>query len=220
MIGGSRSGSRIGGRQVLRVLGAGAVECLADRGSQTCGCQTRRQRVDGHDPPGVEHLGVALGDLELGVVEGEPAAEPLDLAGHDNRVARFQPALDVAPPEPGCLGGAGLVGQRGHRPLDPPAERGFHVDVGDPHARGGDASLLDPGQVAESLHLAQVVVPAWQVEQQVAHRVPAQPDAGPPERRLRGQPGLAQRRLQQPCRVARENGRDGSAGHAYSAEMR
>ena len=208
------------GRQVLRVLVAGAVERLADGRSQPCRGQTRRQRVDGHDPPGVEHLGVALGDLELGVVEGELAAEPLDLAGHDDRVARLEPALDVAPPEPGCLGGAGLVGQRGHGPLDPPAERGLDVDVGDPHARGRDGSLLDPGQVAESLHLAQVVVPAWQVEQQVAHRVPAQPDAGPPERCLRGQPGLAQRRLQQPCRVARDNGRDGSAGHAYSAEMR
>ena len=133
-------------------------------------CQTRRQRVDGHDPPGVEHLGVTLGDLELGVVEGELAAEPLDLAGDDDRVARFQPALDVAPPEPSRLGGAGLVGQRGDGPLDPSPERGFDVDVGDAHARGRDGSLLDPGQVSESLHLAQVVVPAGQVEEQVAHR--------------------------------------------------
>ena len=168
----------------------------------------------------MEHLGVALGDLELGVVEGELAAEPLDLAGDDDRVARLQPALDVAPPEPGRLGRAGLVRQRGDGPLDPPPERGLDVDVGDPHARGRDGSLLDPGQVAESLHLAQVVVPAGQVEQQVADRVPAEPDAGPPERCLRGQPGLAQRRLQQPRRVARDDGRDGSAGHAYSAEMR
>ena len=209
-----------GGRQVLRVLVAGTVECLADGRPQPCRGQPRRQRIDGHDPPGVEHLGVALGDLELGVVEGELAAEPLDLAGDDDGVARLQAALDVAPPEPGRLRGAGLVGQRGHGALDPPAERGFDMDVGDAHAGGRDGPLLDPRQVAESLHLAQIVVPAWQVEQQVAHRVPAQADAGTPERCLGGQPGLAQRRLQQPCRVARDDGRDGSAGHAYSAEMR
>ena len=169
------------GRQVLRVLVSRAVERLADGRSEPCRGQTRGQRVDGHDPPGVEHLGVALRDLELGVVEGELAAEPLDLAGHDDRVARFEPALDVAPPEPGCLGGAGLVGQRGHGPLDSPAERGLDVDVGDLHARGCDRSFLDPDQIPESLHLAQVVVPAWQVEQQVAHRVPAR--AGLPARR-------------------------------------
>ena len=208
------------GRQVLRVLVACAIERLADRRSQSGGCQTRRQRVDGHDPPGVEHLGVALGDLELGVVEGELAAEPLDLAGHDDRVARLQPALDVASPEPCGLGCAGLIGQRGDGPLDPSPERGFDVDVGDAHARRRDGSLLDPRQVSESLHLAQVVVPAGQVEEEVPDVVPAEPGPSPPERCLRGQPGLAQRRLQQPRRVARDNSRDGSAGHAYSAEMR
>ena len=118
----------------------------------------------------MEHLGVALGDLELGVVEGEPAAEPLDLAGDDDRVARFQPALDVAPPEPGRLGRAGLVGQRGHGPLDPPPERRLDVDVDDPHAGRRDGPLLDPDQVAEALHLAQVVVAAGQVEEQIPDR--------------------------------------------------
>ena len=55
------------GRQVFRVLVAGTIERLADRRSQPCRRSNRRRRV-GHDPPGVEHLGVALGDLELGVV--------------------------------------------------------------------------------------------------------------------------------------------------------
>ena len=107
------------------------------------------------------------------------AAEPLDLAGDDDRVARLEPALDVAPPEPGRLGRAGLVGQGGHGPLDPPPERRLDVDVDDPHAGGRDA-LLDPGQVAEALHLAQVVVAAGQVEEEIPDVEPAEP--GPARR--------------------------------------
>ena len=45
-----------GRRQVLRVGVAGLVDGLADRRPQARRRQARRQRIDRHDPAGVEHL--------------------------------------------------------------------------------------------------------------------------------------------------------------------
>ena len=74
--------------QVLGVGVARAVERLADRGPQARGGQPGRQPVDRHDPAGVEDLGSLLGDrLELGVVERQLPAEPLDLARDDDLAA-------------------------------------------------------------------------------------------------------------------------------------
>ena len=86
---------------------------------------------------------------------------------------------------------------------------------------GHDRAVLDPAEVAELAHLAQVVVAARQVEQQVADRVEVEPDPGPPKRRRR-----------RPART-RASGVDSSStgsvgtgadarrlGHAYSAAIR
>ncbi len=59
--------------------------------------------------------------LELRVVEGQLAAEPLDLAATRRPRRRREPALDEPAPEPGRLDRAGVVLEPGDRPLDPAA---------------------------------------------------------------------------------------------------
>ena len=49
--------------------------------------ETGRQAVDRDDPAGVEQRNVLGDDLELGVVERQPATEVLDLARHDDLAA-------------------------------------------------------------------------------------------------------------------------------------
>ena len=73
--------------QVLRIGMAGLVERLADRGAKADRGQPGRQRVDRHDPARVQQLRLAdlAGEhLELGVVDGQPSSEVLDLPGHDD----------------------------------------------------------------------------------------------------------------------------------------
>ena len=117
----SRSSRRRSAGQVLRVGVAGPVERLAHRDPQARGGQPGRQPVDRHDRPGVEHLAVALDRLELGVVDRQRRAEPLEPARDDDLAAPLQAPLDEPPAEPGRLDLAGLVLEAGDRALDPAA---------------------------------------------------------------------------------------------------
>ena len=167
-------------RQVLRVGVARLVQRLAHRLAQPRGGQPGRQPVDGDDPADVEQVR-RIGLLELRVVEHDAEPAVLELAADDELVAGVQPALDEPPAEPGRLRGAGLVGEERGRDLDAPPVRLLDADVGDPDA-GGDHDPVRRGvEVVELAHLAQVVVPPREVEQQVTHALDAEPPAGAPQ---------------------------------------
>ena len=189
---------------------------------QARGGQPGRQPVDRHDPARVEDLGALLGDrLELRVVERQLPAEALDLARDDDLAADLEPAIDVAAAEPGRVDRAGLVLEPGDRPLDPPPERRFDADLRDPDARRHDRPGLGPDEVAQPLHLAQVVVAAGQVEQQVADVVEPEADArlagAWPRRRARTRPSG----VESSATGSTGGGRVGAdALGTYSAEMR
>ena len=158
----------------------------------------------------MEQLGVVRDDLELGVVERQPAAEMLDLAGHHDLRADRQPALDEAAAEPGRLDAPGLVLEPGDRALGAPPEARLDADVADARLGRHDRAVRLPDEVAQVAHLAQVVVAPRQVEQQVADGVEVELDPGPPERRAGGQPGPGQRGRQQLDRIGRDGGPDSS----------
>ena len=218
-----RTGDLVG--QVLRVGVAGLVERLADGGAQADRGQAGRQRVDRHDPAGVEQLGLAHlpgEDLELRVVQGQLPAEVLELAGHDDLGADREPPLDEATAEPGRVDRAGVVLEPGDRPLGPAAEARFDPDVTDRGLGGDDVAVGDEDQIAQLAHLAQVVVAPREVEEEVADGVEVELDARPAERRPGRQARLRERRRQQLDRVGRDRCRDRARrlGHAYSAAIR
>ena len=177
-------------RQVFRVSVPGAVECLTDRDAQTFRGEPGREPVDRHDPTGVEHLAVALHDLELGVVQGPATPEPLQPPGYDDLLALSQPPLDEPPPEPGGLDLTSVVAEARDGPLDAPSPCRLDVDVLDADTGRYDCPLLHPDEVAELRHLAQIVIPPRQVEEQVTDVIPAQSDPGAPQEACSGEPGL------------------------------
>ena len=210
-------------RQVFGVGVAGLVERLADGRPKADRRQAGGQRVDRHDPAGVEQLGLArlTGEhLELGVVEGQPAPEVLDLAGHDDLGSDVEAAFDEPAAEPGRIDRPGLVLEPGDRPLCPPAEPRLDANVADSCPRRHDLAVGRPDEVAERSHLAQVVVAPRQVEEQVPDRIEIELDARSSQERAGGQAGSGQRGRQQLDRIGRYRRRARRLGHAYSAEMR
>ena len=185
------------GWQVVEVRRNGPIERIAHRPPERDRGEPRGQPVHRHDPPDVEQLVLVALGLEVRVVEGPRPAEVLELARDDHPVARMQPALDVPPPEPRRLDRAGLILEDGDGPLDATPERRL-----DPNVRHGDPSrddgpVLHAEQVAELAHLAQVVVPPGQVEQQVADGGEAHPPPHAPEHGCARYAGLRQRRIQE-----------------------
>ena len=200
-------------RQVLRVGETGLVERLADRRPQADRGQAAGQPVDRHDPAGVEQLGVLGDDLELGVVEGQLAAEMLDLARHDDLGPDEQAALDESPAEPGRVDAPGVVLEACDRALGPAAEAGLDADVADARLGGDDRAVGRPAELGHLSHLAQVVVAPRQVEEQVADRVEVELDPGPPQRRAGGQPGPGKRGRQELDRIGRDRRDARCLGH-------
>ena len=129
----------------------------------------------------MEHLAVALDDLELGVVQGPATPEPLQPPGYDDLLALSQPPLDEPPPEPGGLDLTGLVAEARDRPLDAPSPRRLDVDVLDAGTGRYDRPLFHPDEVAQLRQLAQIVIPPRQVEEQVTDVVPPQSYPGAPQ---------------------------------------
>ncbi len=215
-------------RQVFGVGVPGLVECLADGAPESIGGQAGRQRVDRDDPAGVEDLRLAGKDLELRVVQGQLPPEVLDLPGHDDLAADRQSTLDEAPPEPRGVDGARVVLEPRDRALDPSPEPRLHADVAHRRLDRDHRAVLLHVQVADDPHLAQVVVAARKVEEQVADRVEVEADAGATELGSRGQPRLRERRVEELDGVGRRRGsRRSLAGRRgldhrppYSAEIR
>ena len=121
--------------------------------------------------------------LELGVVEGHPVAEPTELAADDDRVPDLQPTLDEAPPEPRRIEAARLILEPGEGALDAAPEGRLdpqieHADAGRDELPVGDAS--EPGN---GVHLAQVLVPARDAKQEIAHPMRAEAATGASEHR-------------------------------------
>jgi hypothetical protein len=194
-------------RQVLRVGVARLVQRLAHRLPQAGRRQAGRQPVDRHDPADVEQVRrVRL--LELGVVEHDPESAVLELARDDQLVARPEAALDEPAAEPGRLGRAGLVREERGRDLDPAPERLLDPDIGDPHAGRDDRAVLGGVEVVERPHLAQVVVPSREMEQEVAHGVHAEPATRPAEHGGGREPGQAHRLVEQLHRIGGDGRRD------------
>ena len=151
----------------------------------------------------------------------------LDLAGHDDLGADGEPALDEAPAEPGRLDRAGLVLEAARSSAGSGRRNvGLDPDVADPRpGRDTTVAVLDPDELAELAHLAQVVVAPGQVEQQVADGVEAELDARPAAAARARRPARtrAQRRSTAGCdRVGRRPARRASVAlaTAYSAEIR
>ncbi len=215
-------------RQVLGIGAPGLVEGLTDRGPQARGRQTGREGIDRDDPAGVEDLGVAREHLELGVVEGQPAPEVLDLPRHDDLAADVQPPLDEAPTEPRRIDTAGVILEPRDRALDPTPETGLDPHVPDGRLGRHDRAVLFDVQIAQLAHLAQIVVSPGQVEEEIADGVEAETDPGAPKLGRGGQARLRQRGPEQLDRVGRRGrkrrsllrGRDLRHRPPYSAEIR
>ena len=190
-------------RQVLRVGLAGAVQRIADCNPQASRRQAGREPVDGHDSADMEHLVVVALGLEIGVIEGQLPPEPLQLPGDDDAVARMEPPLDVAAPEPGRLERTGLVLEDGDRPLDATPKRWLDSDVDDADPGADDGPLLHPGEFTELPHLAEVVVASRQVEEQLADGEEAEPSAGPLDDVGRGETGARDVGVEELRRVGR-----------------
>ena len=159
-------------------------------------------------------------DLELRVVEGQPAAEVLDLARDDDLGADGQASLDEAAAEPGRVDAAGLVLEPRDRPLDAAPEARLDPDVADRGLDRDDRAVLFHEQVAQLSHLAQVVIPPRQVEKQVPDVVEAELDPGPPQERPGGETRARQRGREQLDRIGRDAVPGSSPSPPYSAEMR
>ena len=170
----------------------------------------RVRRYTGHDPARVEQVR-GVGRLELRALEDDAEAAVPDLPRQEQHVARADPPLDVPPPEPGRLGRARLVGQLGGRDLDVPPPRLLDVDGGHPGPGRDDRAVRDPVQVVQRPELAQVVVAAGQVEQEVPHRLEAQVPAGPPQDRGRPEAGLPQPEAEPRDGIVRDRRRAASA---------
>ena len=195
-----------GGGQVLRVGVAGLVERLADRGAEADGGQPRGQRVDRHDPARVQQLRLAhlaRKHLELGVVEGQPAPEVLDLPGHDDLGTDMQAPLDEPTTEPGRVDRARVVLESRDRPLGPTAKPALDPDIADGRLGRDHVPVRDEQQVPELAHLAQVVVPARQVEQQVADVVEPELDPRSTKGGRRAEPGPRERGREELDRIGR-----------------
>jgi hypothetical protein len=215
------------GRQVLGVGPPGPVERLPLRHPQARGGQPGRQPVDRHDPTGVQHLAITIDRLEVGVVDGHPPATPLEAPGHDDLLARPQPPFDEPATEPHGVDLATPIPEARRSHLHPSPEGCLHLDAIHPDPGRHDRALLRPHEIAELRQLAQVVVATREMEQQVAHVVPAEPQPGPVEHARRGQTGVAQRRREQRDRIGgrrdlRRPRRARAPRHRgrYSAEIR
>ena len=219
-------------RQIFRIATAGAIQRFAHRDPQPRRRQAGGQPIDRNDPPDVQQLVVAAHGLEVRIVDRELAAEPLQLPGDDDLRSREEPAFDEAAAEPRRLDRAGGVLEHGDRPLDAAAERGLDADIRDLDASADDGPLLHPDELPQLAHLAQVVVPPWQVEEQLADRQEPEPPARPLQEVSGAQPGSVEHRVQELGRVGggrrwlggprgrcRLSGRAGSR-HSYSAEIR
>ena len=208
------------GRQVLGVGEASLVDRLPDGRAQADRGEAARQSVDRDDPAGVEQLRIVDDDLELGVVEGQPAAEVLDLARDHDLGTHEQPAFDEAPSEPGGLDAPCLVLEPRDRPLGAAPEPGLDADVADRRLGRDDRAVRGEAQIADLAHLAQVVVAPGQVEQEIADGIEVELDPRPPELGARRPDPSRQRGRQELDRVGRDGCADDGFGHAYSAEMR
>jgi hypothetical protein len=85
---------------------------------------------------------IAAEDLELRVVEREPAAEVLDLPGDNDLAPDRQAALDEAPSEPRRIDAAGVILQPGDRALDPAPEARLDAHVADRRLDRHDRAVL------------------------------------------------------------------------------
>ncbi len=192
-----------GRHKVFRVVLARPVEGLAHRDPKAIGRQAGGQAIDRHDPPDVEHLVVVAFRLEVGVVEGELPAEMLELPGNDDAIARVEPSLDVAAPEPGRLDGPRVILEQRDRPLDTPPERRLDPNVDDADPGADDAPLLRLVQLAELAHLAQVVVAPREVKEQLTDGEEPEATTRTAEKWPGTETGPRQLRVEQLSRVGR-----------------
>ena len=169
--------------QVLGVLVARAVERHAHRPAQPVRGEAGREPVDGHDPPDVEQVR-GVGRLELRALEDQVAVAVLDLARHQEQVARPDPLLDVPAAEPGrasrsrCRRSRCAVVTWTRRRQVCWTEMSMTLTCAE-----ATRPVVEVAEVGERPELAQVVVPPGQVEQQVADGVDAQPPRDPPQAR-------------------------------------
>jgi hypothetical protein len=217
--------------QVLRVVAAGGVERRAHRAAEAVRGEPGGEPVDRHDPADVQQVrGVRR--LEVRALEHDPALAMLDPARHQELVAGSHALLDEPPAEPRRGREPGAIGQVGGHDLDAPSPRLLDADVHDRDPRRGDRPVVEVAQLREPAELAQVVVPARQVEQQVADGLDPEPPPRPPQPGDRRDAREAHGRGEDRRRVGgdRDGGlrpqratatrRRGAAAIAHSAEIR
>ena len=184
-------------RSILRVGGPDLVERAADGAPEDRRGDALGQAVDRHDATRVERLATdraedrALedGHDRLAEAQGDTRARrrplDLDLARDDHLLAREEAALDVLATEPDGLGAAALVLQPGADPMDATPHGRLDGDVDDPDPGRDRLARRLLGQSAERHRRPEVVVPAGQVEEEVADRLDAQAPEPPGDRRRR-----------------------------------
>ena len=167
-------------RQVLRVGVARLVQRLAHRLAQPRGGQPCGQPVDGDDPADVEQVR-RIGLLELRVVEHDPEPAVLELAADDELVAvcsrrsmnRRPNQVASAVPVSSARNAVVTWTRRRYVCWTRMSVTRTRAETTTPVGRGVE--------VVELAHLAQVVVPPREVEQEVPHALHAEPPAGPPQ---------------------------------------
>ena len=122
--------------------------------------------------------GCAVVGLELRVIERHPVAEASQLAADHDRIADLQASLDEPAPEPGGVQAPALVLETRDRALHPATERSLHAQLADPRAYRDHLAIGDRAELADTPHLAQVLVASRDLEQQVANQVHADPPSG------------------------------------------
>jgi hypothetical protein len=161
------AGEEVGGQRVEDV--AGGVEGAVDQGAQPTCLDALVRRVDGHEPAGVGALvcpAVLLDDLDALGDELDTVAA-LDLPGdHDARLGLQAPRHPRAAPD-GDRQVARTVVELGREAGGPspngPAD-GLHA-----HHAPDDRRLLPDAEVADPLHVREVLVAGWVVRDHVGH---------------------------------------------------
>ena len=171
--------------------------------------------------------------LEVGALEHDQAVAVLDPAGHEDPVPRPDPALDELAAVPGGLRDS-RCRPAARRSATCTRLRQVCSTLMSSTMTSADATVPSSSErrAPRRLHLAQVVIAAGQVEEELADGLDAQPPGRAPERRELADARLGERRREERADVGRSRHghrrpkrpaglrRGGPPALAHSAEIR
>ena len=217
--------ARIVGRQVLRVGEAGLVERLAD-GRSAGGPRSGRPSVGRSARSGrrgaTRASSPTIWNSGLSRVSRRPKC--LSLPETTISAPDEQPAFDEAPSEPRRIDRSLSRPRAARSSAGCGAGTRLDADVADRRLGRDDRAVRGEAQIADLAHLAQVVVAAGQMEQEIADGVEVELDPGPPELGARApdrsRPAAVDRSSTGSVGAACADERRSCWPRPYSAEMR